>query len=83
MMVLVFSAASLALVALWPDSLPPAPREVQAGAGLTHVEATALNLRYKDDHRRATIEHHVRLGAVGVVICGVLWVGYRLARRME
>jgi hypothetical protein len=82
MMVLTLMAASLTMVALWPDPPPREPAVVHSGPGVTHVEATHLNLRNREEYERRENRRRIQIGCAVAAITLIVTVGFRLGRRI-
>ena len=81
-MILAFVVSSITLVIMLPNPLPAPPEAVQAGIGISHVEATAVNAQRFEDYRKLQLVYRVRLGGAIVAVLLVLTIGYRAGRRL-
>jgi hypothetical protein len=82
MMVLTLMAASITMLALWPDPPPSEPPVVRSGPGVSHVEATNLNLRYRDEYEKRANRRLIQIGCAVAAITLIVSIGVRLGRRI-
>ena len=82
MMVLTLMAVSITMVALWPDPPPGEPAVVRSGPGVTHVEATNLNLRYREEFEKRGNRRLLQIGGAVAAITLIVWAGVHLGRRI-
>ena len=81
-MVLTLMVVSITMVALWPGPPPSEPPVVQSGPGVSHVEATNLNLQYREEYEKRGNRRLIQIGCAVAAITLIVSIGVRLGRRI-